>query len=81
MHKTLGLYFDIRKQEWVKAVRWLVRTWLVKSLDDQCTALCAVEAVGDRATPSYFEIEGKQDISLQPDTDVELTNDIQRSDC
>ena len=65
MHKTSGLYFDIRKQEWVKAVRQMVRTWLVKSPDNQCTALCAVAAVGDRATPSYFEIEGKQ-----PDTNV-----------
>jgi len=28
MHKTSRLYFYIRKQEWVKAVRQTVRTWL-----------------------------------------------------
>ena len=59
MRKTSGLYFDIRKQEWVQAVRQMVRTWLEKSPDNQYTALYALEAVGDRATPSYFEIEGK----------------------
>jgi len=64
------LYFDIRKQEWVKAIRQMVPTWLVKSPDNQCTALCAPQAVGDGATLSYFEIDGKQDISLQPDTNV-----------
>jgi hypothetical protein len=59
MHKMSRLYFDIRKKEWVKTVRQMVRTWLVKSPDNQYTALCAVEAVADIATPSYFEIDGK----------------------
>jgi len=48
----------------------MVRTWLEKSLDNQYSALCALETVGDRATPSYFEMDGKQDISVLPDRDV-----------